>query len=108
MIEGDAQRRGVETRERLEEPAAARLVAGPARAEACAEHRHEGERDEGGNDDCGGEGDRELVEEPPTTSPMNRSGIKTAISDTVSEMMVKPICAEPLIAASWGLSPGSR
>ena len=44
----------------------------------------------------------------PTTSPMNRSGIRTAISDTVSEMMVKPICAEPFIAASCGLSPCSR
>ena len=31
----------------------------------------------------------------PTTSPMNSSGISTAISDTVSEMMVKPICSEP-------------
>ena len=39
---------------------------------------------------------------------MNKSGIKTAISDTVSEMMVKPICADPFIAASWGLSPCSR
>ena len=28
----------------------------------------------------------------PTTSPMNRSGINTAISEMVSEMMVKPIC----------------
>ena len=36
----------------------------------------------------------------PTTSPMKRSGIRTAISDTVSEMMVKPICADPFIAAS--------
>ena len=31
----------------------------------------------------------------PTTSPMNSSGISTAISETVSEMMVKPICSEP-------------
>ena len=36
----------------------------------------------------------------PTTSPMKRSGISTAMSETVSEMMVKPICAEPLTAAS--------
>ena len=36
----------------------------------------------------------------PTTSPMNSSGISTAISETVSEMMVKPICSEPLSAAS--------
>ena len=44
----------------------------------------------------------------PTTSPMNSSGISTAISDTVSEMMVKPICAAPLIAAANGFSPSSR
>ena len=41
----------------------------------------------------------------PTTSPMNSSGISTAISDTVSEMMVKPICAAPLSAASSGSRP---
>ena len=35
----------------------------------------------------------------PTTSPMNSSGISTASSETVSEMMVKPICSEPLSAA---------
>ncbi len=28
----------------------------------------------------------------PTTSPINSSGISTAISEKVSEMMVKPIC----------------
>ena len=43
----------------------------------------------------------------PTTSPMNRSGISTAISETVSEMMVKPISREPLSAASRGASPAS-
>ena len=32
----------------------------------------------------------------PTTSPMNSSGISTASSDTVSEMMVKPICCRAL------------
>ena len=36
----------------------------------------------------------------PTTSPMNSSGISTASSDTVSEMMVKPISLEPFSAAS--------
>jgi hypothetical protein len=41
----------------------------------------------------------------PTTSPMNSSGISTAISETVSEMMVKPICSAPLSAASSGFSP---
>ena len=44
----------------------------------------------------------------PTTSPMKSSGISTAISDTVSEMIVKPICVAPFIAASMGLSPASR
>jgi hypothetical protein len=43
----------------------------------------------------------------PTTSPMNNSGISTAISDTVSEMMVKPICSEPCSAACNGVSPSS-
>ena len=43
----------------------------------------------------------------PTTSPMNSSGISTAISDTVSEMMVKPICREPFSAAASGASPAS-
>ena len=44
----------------------------------------------------------------PTTSPMNNSGIITAISANDSEMMVKPICAEPLSAACNGVSPSSR
>lgn len=43
----------------------------------------------------------------PTTSPMNSSGISTAIRDTVSEMMVKPIWLAPLIAAAIGFSPFS-
>ncbi|GCE79713.1 hypothetical protein MSKU3_1188 [Komagataeibacter oboediens] len=41
----------------------------------------------------------------PTTSPMNSSGISTAISDTVSEMMVNPISPAPFSAASMRLSP---
>ena len=36
----------------------------------------------------------------PTTSAMNNSGINTAISEKVSEMMVKPIWREPLKAAA--------
>jgi hypothetical protein len=32
----------------------------------------------------------------PTMSPMKSSGIRTAMSDTVSERMVKPICARAL------------
>ena len=43
----------------------------------------------------------------PTTSPMNSSGISTAISDTVRLMMVKPICSEPFNAAASGASPAS-
>ena len=43
----------------------------------------------------------------PTTSAMNSSGISTAISETVSEMMVKPISRLPFSAASNGLSPSS-
>ena len=43
----------------------------------------------------------------PTMSPMNSSGISTAISETVSETMVKPICFAPLSAASNGGSPSS-
>ncbi len=43
----------------------------------------------------------------PTTSLMNSSGISTAISENVSEMMVKPICLAPLSAASMGGSPSS-
>ncbi len=34
----------------------------------------------------------------PTTSLMKSSGISTAISETVSEMIVKPICVAPLHA----------
>ncbi|OIQ76289.1 hypothetical protein GALL_420310 [mine drainage metagenome] len=43
----------------------------------------------------------------PTTSPMNSSGMSTAMSEKVSEMMVKPICAAPLSAARSGGSPAS-
>jgi hypothetical protein len=39
----------------------------------------------------------------PTTSLMKSSGISTAISETVSDMMVKPICSLPLSAACIGL-----
>jgi hypothetical protein len=38
---------------------------------------------------------------------MNSSGISTAISDTVSEMMVKPISPAPFSAACIGVSPAS-
>ncbi len=41
-------------------------------------------------------------------SPMNSSGISTAISETVRETIVKPICADPFNAASSGESPSSR
>ena len=38
---------------------------------------------------------------------MKSSGMSTATSDTVSDTIVKPICAAPLSAASKGLSPAS-
>jgi hypothetical protein len=39
---------------------------------------------------------------------MKSSGISTAISETVSETSVKPICAAPFSAASIGEAPSSR
>ena len=44
----------------------------------------------------------------PTTSPMNSSGISTAISDRVSDTSVKPISEAPRRAASSGDAPRSR
>src|ERR1700678_1487761 len=38
----------------------------------------------------------------PTMSLINNNGINTATSETVSDMMVKPICAAPFNAASKG------
>src|SRR5512139_2238891 len=43
----------------------------------------------------------------PTTSRMKRRGLNTAIIETFRERMVKPICLEPLSAASRGGSPCS-
>ncbi len=43
----------------------------------------------------------------PTTSLMNKRGMSTAMSETVSDIMVKPICSEPLSAACIGLMPSS-
>ena len=43
----------------------------------------------------------------PTMSPMNSSGISTAINEMVSDTMVKPICSEPFSAACSGGSPSS-
>ena len=44
----------------------------------------------------------------PTTSPMNSSGMSTAISETVSEMMVKPICSAPFRPPASACRPASR
>ena len=44
----------------------------------------------------------------PTTLAMKSSGINTAMSETVREMIVKPICSEPLRAASIGDGPSQR
>ena len=38
----------------------------------------------------------------PTMSPINNSGISTAMSDSVSETRVKPICDAPFSVASSG------
>ena len=43
----------------------------------------------------------------PITPPIAKSGIKTAISEKVIEMIVKPICPAPLSAASNGAIPCS-
>ena len=43
----------------------------------------------------------------PTMSPMNRSGMSTAISEIVSDTIVNPICSAPLSAAFSGVSPCS-
>ena len=43
----------------------------------------------------------------PTMSPMNSSGISTAMSEIVSDTMVKPICSAPFSAACIGFSPAS-
>ena len=43
----------------------------------------------------------------PTTPPMNSTGMNTATSERVIEMMVKPTSFEPLRAASIGFSPAS-
>ena len=41
----------------------------------------------------------------PTMPPMNSTGMNTAASESVIEMMVKPISRDPLSAASKTLSP---
>jgi hypothetical protein len=43
----------------------------------------------------------------PMTPPMNRSGMNTAIRDTVMDRIVKPISREPRNAASSGGTPAS-
>ena len=43
----------------------------------------------------------------PTIPLMNITGMKTAVSETVIETMVKPISRDPLIAACSGVSPCS-
>ena len=44
----------------------------------------------------------------PTMPAMNSNGMNTATSENVIEMMVKPICPAPLMAASKGRQPCSR
>jgi hypothetical protein len=44
----------------------------------------------------------------PISPPIRRTGMNTAISETLIETMVKPISFEPLSAAWSGVSPCSR
>ncbi len=44
----------------------------------------------------------------PTMPPINKIGVKTAISDRLIDSTVKPISFEPFIAASKGFMPISR
>ena len=44
----------------------------------------------------------------PTTPPMNNSGMKAAISETLIEITVKPICRAPSMVARSGVMPFSR
>jgi hypothetical protein len=74
---------------------AALLGLGHVAQQARAHHRGEGEGHEGRDQDRHRHGDRELRNSRPTTSAMNSSGISTAISEMVSEMIVKPICFAP-------------
>ena len=41
----------------------------------------------------------------PATPPMNSTGMKAAISDTLMEMTVKPICRAPTSVACIGVMP---
>ena len=43
----------------------------------------------------------------PTIPPMNSTGMKTAASESVMDMMVKPISLDPFNAAAKGGSPAS-
>ena len=43
----------------------------------------------------------------PVMSPMKRRGIRTAMREIVSEMIVNPICSAPFSAAFIGSSPCS-
>ena len=60
-----------------------------------------------GHEDGGHDDHRELVQQPPTTPPMNSTGMNTAASDTVIDMIVKPISRAPLSAASMRPMPAS-
>ncbi len=44
----------------------------------------------------------------PMIPPISRSGMNTATSEMLIDMMVKPISPAPLTAASLGESPSSR
>ena len=112
MVENDLERAAIFLDDPFEaalrrEIEAVALRVGAMMNEPRAHHRHERQRHEGGDHDGHGERDRKFVKSRPTTSRMNSSGMSTAMSEIVSEMIVKPICPEPLSAASMGSMPAS-
>ena len=72
-----------------------------------AHHRRQRAGDDAGEEDRGGELDRELAEQRPVLPVMKASGTNTAISVQVVAMTAKPISRAPSKEASSGGSPCS-
>src|ERR1019366_4804430 len=73
-----------------------------------AHHRRRGQGDDHGYENGGRERDRKLAEETATIPPINRRGIKTAMSEMLMVKTVKPISSAPFNAAAKGSMPFSR
>jgi hypothetical protein len=87
-----------------------RLAAGVARErpeQARAHHRRRRQRDRQGHRDGDRQRHGELAEEPSDDPPIRRIGMKTATSDTLIDITVKPISRAPRRAASSGARPDS-